>query len=314
MARWSVALLVVMTALAGCASSARSGDTTTDVASDIHVQATESTGVIRGIVVDPAIRPLANAHVTTVAKGRTLHTNTTSTGSFGFQGLDPGTYFVQAGKLGYKTIQTSVEVVAAESMPKALQVMLEANPSTKPYLETLSFKGFLACGVAVFLTSVGCTTYGAIADATGSKAIFHYDYTQLPDWMQGELIWDQTQAAGGQLIWEATIGGTNTHLGHRETTTSPALMYWNTTVIQENNETLLKKGVDVRFFGGPHEACQSPVQPELPPNPSQWTKPLFFGCGVTLNQDVKIIIDTFYHFTPPEGWRHTKDGDAVVPA
>jgi hypothetical protein len=314
MVRWPAALIVLGIALAGCASNATQGTSTTEVATDVHVEATATTGVIRGIVVDPAIRPLANAHVTTVAKGRTLATNTTPNGSFGFQGLEAGTYFVQAGKLGYKTIQTSVEVVVGDSAPKAVQVMLEANPSTKPYVETLSFKGFLACGVAVFLTSVGCTTRGELASATGSKAIFHYDYTQLPDWMQGELIWDQTQAAGGQLIWEATIGGTNTHLGHRETTTSPALMYWNTTVIQENNETLLKNGVDVRFFGGPHEACQSPVQPELPSNPIGFTRPLFFGCGVTLNQDVKIIIDTFYHFSPPEGWRHTKDGDAVVPA
>jgi len=64
----------------------------------------------------------------------------------------------------------------------------------------------------------------------------------------------------------------------------------------------------VRFFGGPHPLCQTPEPPSGVPNVTP------FGCGVTLNQDVKVIVDTFYNFTPPEGWRHTKDGDPVVPA
>ncbi|HUR62587.1 MAG TPA: carboxypeptidase-like regulatory domain-containing protein [Candidatus Thermoplasmatota archaeon] len=315
MARWSVPLLVAMTVLAGCsASSSGTSASTTDPASDVHVEATRTTGVIRGIVVDAAIRPLGGAQVTTQAGSTRLWTNTTPTGAFGFQGLAPGTYFVVAEKPGYKQTQTSVEVVAGDSMPRATQVQLEANPVTKPYVETLSFKGFLACGAAIFLTSVGCTTVGPAATATASQAIFGYTYTQLPMWMQGELIWDQTQAAGGELIWEAVIHNTNAHVGYRETTTSPALMYWNTTILKDHEEDVLKDGIDVRFFGGAHPSCKSPVQPELPSNPSGFTRPLFFGCGATLNQDVRIIVDTFYNFTPPTGWRHSKDGEAVVPA
>jgi hypothetical protein len=312
----SVVLLapLLLALFAGCSSPPAQDTSSSTLAQDVHLAATETTGVIRGIVVDAAIHPLAGAHVSTMAADRRLHTNTTPNGSFGFQGLAAGTYFVQAEKAGYKAIQTSVVVTAGIDSPKAVSIQLEANPTTKPYVETLSFKGFLACGVAVFLTSVGCTTVGPLADNTGSRAIFHYGYTQLPKWMQGELIWDQAQPGGGELIWEAVVGGTNAHVGYRETTTSPALMFWNTTTLKDHEKDVLADGIDVRFFGGAHPACHAPVQPELPPNPSGFTRPLFFGCGLTVNQETKVIVDTFYNFTPPEGWRHTKDGEPVVPA
>ena len=41
----------------------------------------------------------------------------------------------------------------------------------------------------------------------------------MPRWAQGELVWDQTQAAGGMLIWEMVEDGTNQYRGYRETST-----------------------------------------------------------------------------------------------
>src|ERR1041385_8203063 len=96
------ALLLASVAFAGCAGSARSPSG--DPLQDVHVAATATTGVIRGIVVDIAIHPVAGA--------RTLRTNSSATGAFGFQGLPAGTYFIEAHRRGYATSRTGVDVEA----------------------------------------------------------------------------------------------------------------------------------------------------------------------------------------------------------
>ncbi len=292
---------------------------------DVH--ATDTTGVIRGIVVDNAIRPLEHATVTVKAAGKTLTNLTNANGGFGFEGLEPGTYFVQAGKLGYKAGQTSVEVVAGVSDPEVKRISLDLEPSTRPYVESVSYTGYLECGVAVFYTSVGCTTEGFLADATGSQAIWNIKYSILPNWTQGELIWDQTQQAGGDLIWEAVwAGGSgNSHCGHRETTVSPALAYMNNSVLHAKDKNwaactdqtgdhvpdFMADGINYRFFGGPHPACIPPDTNLPSPAPAN---PLHFGCGVTLEQKTQAVIHNFYNWVPNPGWRFTKDGTPKPPA
>src|SRR5688572_21074791 len=77
--------------------------------SNLELEATETTGVIRGVVVDDAIRPLANATVTLVSDGDRTAT-TTDSGTFGFEQVPPGTHFLTVSRFRYLDQQQSVDV------------------------------------------------------------------------------------------------------------------------------------------------------------------------------------------------------------
>jgi hypothetical protein len=219
---------------------------------ELELQATASTGVLRGIVVDEAIRPLANATVTLLPSERMAIT--TASGTFGFDELAPGTYFIKVEKPGYNGTQTSTDVVAGVAEPPIVKVLLVQNPSLAPYLEALHFSGFLSFGAAVGITSVGTTIYPQISEALDDHSIWTVPFTVAPTWSQGELVWKHNQAAGGMMIWEMVVGNTNDFKGYRETAESPALAFWNTTVLmaEAGNVTDPDHGIAYRFFGGPH--------------------------------------------------------------
>jgi hypothetical protein len=315
--RWMAAGFAVAFLLAGCSDAgAGEGPAGLDF-SDLDLDVSATTGIIRGVVVDEAIRPLGGADITLTPGGKTARS--TDDGRFGFDGLEPGTYFLSASRLGYATVQTSTDVVAGVAEPAIVRVLMTAVPGSGPYLEVFQFNGFLTFGAAVFATSVGTTVFAPLSDALSDTSIWAVNFTEEPDWLQGELVWEHNQPAGGALIWEMTRGCTNTHAGYRETTTSPALAYWNTTVIRSLNETnvdedldydLLEDGLCYRFFGGPHEVCRPP-DPNLPPPLPR--NPWIFGCGLTTQQRADAYVHHFYNFAPPEGWRFTADGAPVIP-
>jgi hypothetical protein len=92
-----VALVALLAAalLAGCSGSNPSDKSSTEPTfDDLGLQATSSTGVIRGVVVDDAIRPVAGATVSLTGES-TGETVSTAAGTFGFDALAPGTYFLK---------------------------------------------------------------------------------------------------------------------------------------------------------------------------------------------------------------------------
>lgn len=308
----SITLLLVAVALAGCADGAGEPPGGGDPAlRDLDLRATEDTGVIRGIVIDASVTPVAGATVTLQGSGASTTTN--GNGAFGFSGLEPGSYFLTVEKPGFATVQSSTSVVAGVDEPPVLKVLLERIPGTQPFVEDLFLAGYLTCGAAVFATSVGCTTFGPVADAVGDQSIFSVDYTQAPQWVQGELVWEATQPAAGAFIWEIVRSEEpqtpQPHIGYRETRESPALAYLNGTVTAEHAEWIVEKGLDFRFFGGPHELCRIPAEPPAG-SPVGWR----FGCGLTLEQEAEVFVHNFYNFSPAEGWRFTVDGAHPLPS
>jgi hypothetical protein len=306
--RWSP-ILLTLAFLAGCTQPPAAETDPLAGFDDLDLAATATTGIIRGIVVDEAIRPVANASVTLTPGDK--GTTTTLGGAFGFEGLEPGTYFLRVERLGYNATQTSTEVVAGVAEPPIVKILLTTNLEDLPYVEVLQFSGFLSFGAAVFATSIGTTIYPTLSEALSDASIWRVTFTELPLWAQGELVFEANQPAGGGFIWEMT-DTTNTHYGSRETGPSPLLAFWNTTVLEDHNETTLDpdRGIAYRFFGGPHPDCQLPdpnLPPPLPRNP--WP----FGCGLTIQQRADAYIHHFYNFAPPEGWRFTVDGAPVVP-
>lgn len=316
-------LMALVVVLAGCSSTpapVTEGPNFEDI--DYGVQATDTTGVIRGVVVDEAIRPLAGVLIN-VTGGHSMTTR--DDGAFGFSGLAPGDYFLQASLDGFVTQQASATVIAGKNNPDLVKITLTALAVAAPYVDAVTYAGYLTFGASVGITSVGSTIYGGVGE---DYAIWNHKFTQVPMWAQGELVWDQTQPGGGMLIWEMVKGGSNNWRGYRETAESPALALWNTTVLQSEAENVTDpdQGIDYRFFGGPHPllAPGAGIIPERSSgHPACTTFPTVvlgdrslcsFGYGLTYQQRTDAYVHNFYNFAPPEGWRFTLNGDPVVPA
>jgi hypothetical protein len=301
-------LAATVALLLGAATAGCSGKPASTPAADsadfstLGLEATATTGVIRGIVVDQAIRPIGNATVALTPGDKA--TRTTAEGTFGFDGLEPGSYFLRVTRSGYNATQASATVVAGVADPTPVKVLLSASPTGAPYFEAYSFDAFITCGFAVVATSVGCDTFDQSADALGDHVYFPLHFTTVPRWVQGELVWTQTQAAGGMAIWQlegCADTETDTAGSHYcdgpPSQESPALTKVGPDLIDKNAKSMLADGVQFNLFGGPHPACNQ----------------AFYGCGVTLQQRFQVFAHAFYNFVPADGWRFTSDGDPVLP-
>lgn len=149
---WVSLAAVAALLVAGCSSGAGSGGETSGPT--ITVKPTETTGVIKGVVVDEAIRPVEGATVSLPAVGtdpaRSVTTN--EDGAFGFEGLKPGVYFLSVYKVLYDRVQKAVDVVAGvDPDPERIQIRRLAglNPSWTPY----KLDGYYECAfTAIFIT------------------------------------------------------------------------------------------------------------------------------------------------------------------
>src|ERR1051326_5321282 len=98
-ARRACVLLALLAAavLAGCSGSGKAPAAT--------LQATPTTGILRGVVVDEAIRPLEGARVTVpLAAGGDVNATTKADGAFAFDQLPPGGYVVRVHKTAFLDI------------------------------------------------------------------------------------------------------------------------------------------------------------------------------------------------------------------
>src|SRR5688572_22037468 len=140
----AVAWALLLAVLAGCAEDGGpEADPIEPAFEELELEATATTGVLRGVVVDEAIRPVGGAEVVVTNGGRNM--TTTPDGLFGFAAMEPGTYFLAISKPGFLAVQQSAEVVAGESEPPVLKVVLKADENYNPYVTSLVFDGWIEC-------------------------------------------------------------------------------------------------------------------------------------------------------------------------
>lgn len=309
--------LLALAALAGCAGRASSG--TTDPAADLHLAASATTGVIRGVVVDTALHPLAGARVTVPVGTATRETNTTVTGAFGFDGLPPGTYLVEARKHGYSTARTSIDVQAGVAAPAVAKVQLAPNPSDRPYVEVFVFKGFLECGITTPAIGVAvCFGVSEFApNASSDNTQSHVTFAPNVTWVQSEMLWDATNPAGKDLnlMHTYTCPGQTLYCDHAQQGSSPLLVVDNATWVKTlgfNEGSALYMRVFSAELEGTHPPA--PADHVCAPDPALGGQACVGGTGVALEQDFTIYTHAFHGFTPPDGYRFSKDGDPAVPA
>ena len=287
----AIVALLAGALLAGCTGSGNGSDQASDSGptfDDLGLEATDSTGVIRGVVVDDAIRPVAGARVS--LNGEVAREGvSTDAGTFGFDGLPAGTYFLSVSKVGFFPAQQSAEVVAGVAEPGIVKVQLLADPEGQPFVETFVYEGFIECTTSVVVLC-GAPNLLLEDNITNDRFTWDQSFSDGAQFVQSELIWESTQALSPALYFEMeALNGEcdtsgETFLGSAEGP-SPVLATIDQETIEEH-ELGTACPIYYSIFAGDATSGAVPV-----------------GVGATVEQRFAMYIHVFHGYQPPEGWR-----------
>ena len=305
-----VVAFVLAAGLAGCSDPAAPAEDE-PAFETLGLEATSTTGVIRGVVVDDAVRPVAGATVTLASTGAV--TTTGDDGLFGFSDLGPGTYFLQVSKVGFFATQQSADVVAAVAEPPVVKVLLKADVSYLPYANLLVYDGWIECttsfvvlcGAPNTLEPIFCAgaeqpplpplppiCYGNL---TNDRFTWYFHYEPNMTWMQTEMVWESSQALSVELTLEMeTLSPGCEDDDYYFNVDGPSPIVWSADGSElKDTETLFGPDCPVyhSIFSG--ETAGTPL-------------------GVTAEQRFRAFSTTFYQYQPPEGWSFVESG-AVPP-
>lgn len=299
---------LVAAVLAGCSGGAGEKAQADDLPA---LQATATTGVIRGVVVDDAIRPLANATVQARGPGGGNHTlQTDKDGFFGFTGLEPGTWFVTARKPAHQDAQQSLEVTAGVADPPAVKLLLAVIPGQQPFVTESKVEAFVQCivpgaNLCAIANLYPCAVAGYCQPVVDDTSyVLYYDplvsLQRAPDWFQTEVVWESTQSLSPDLAVLASAHEPDDGAGRDERQKaargpSSLVLAWDGKEAGEWDMGT-KKGVSYEIFG--HMEQTSAVG----------------SLGVVLNQRVTFFLHAFYGYQPPDGWTFSADGTVPPPA
>ncbi len=319
-----IPLVLLAATLAGCAGDAPSdsGPGPDEIPPDIQVEATDDTGAIRGVVVDEAIRPVTGAKVTVpMPDGSTLESTTGESGAFGFSKVPPGTYFVMVSKLGYFDSQQSVDVVAGVAAPPVTKVMLRVNAAATPYVQELTFAGFVECSTTLLAVCALPNDPGEpiiyTGNVTNDEFIGYFEVDGPPQWVQSEMFWSSTQAISDRMwLWHSYADETGDFSGSfpdpHVTGPSPLLLTHNESQAAEvalgNPNQLV-----LRVFSGDIEGTSAPDAIDNcygVPGVACFAN----GPGFAIQQEFTIFTHLFYNYLPPDGWRFSDNSGVPQPS
>ncbi|MEA3136405.1 MAG: Carboxypeptidase regulatory-like domain [Thermoplasmata archaeon] len=291
--RLSPLVLALAVVLAGCTTKddSKANDQQLE---DLFETATVGSGkgLIRGIVVDPALTPVADATVTLV---NTADKTTDENGLFLFADVEPGTYFLQVAKAGWTSVQQSVDVQADIADPPIVKVAITRVPGSEPRAETLSQDGYISCSIGTYVNFIDCATI----EEQHSRVYF--PITGEPSWVQTELTWESTQATGEWLYVVNGVCGCGENevpdvgpdrFDETNNAVSPYVTHADTAFLADHREA----GMVVL------DASASGPEPETTN-----------GSGIALNQRFTAYATFFYNLEPMEGWTFVGDGPYPVP-
>lgn len=305
-------VLGALLALAGCLGPATLAPKDGAPAGhELGLVATRTTGILRGVVVDEALRPLGGVEIA-VDGPRRASTGSDGNGAFGLDGLPPGTYRVQASKPGYDTVLANALVDAGVAAPPAVKIQLEANPAARPYATVQAVDGFIQCTANVLVVcgaantveqQLLCPGLGACTGpVTNDRYIFLLHYPIGAALLQSELVWETTQSLSPGLTLELqalntapcpevdALAGETGGLNASQGTSPVAVRVW-------------ADAVAAWGLGGPcgvHHSVFAGESPGLP-------------VGVTVQQRFTLVTHSFHGYLPPSTWTFARDGTAPTP-
>lgn len=296
--------------LSGCASSDPPAAEEVPPADfeELDLEATSSTGVIRGIVVDAAIRPITGATVTLKAETPKTVT-TTDDGAFGFDELEPGTYFIAVHKVGYIDVQQSADVVAGVAEPPITKVLLASDGKPPPYYTEYKVEGIIECGTSAIALCgaahdgvvIVCVQSGGavcLPQPTNDAYSAFLTIEGTPTYLQSEMVWESTQALSTEMSYALRYADKETYdngmyEGGFDSFEGPSPLFGSVSGEDaEDAELGNRTGLVFSIFSGEGDV------------------PL----GVTVSQRYTFFIHAFYGYQPPEDWRFTADGTVPPPA
>lgn len=328
---WLVAALLCTALLAGCSDSKKDSPVDDVEFEDLDLEATPDTGIVRGVVVDSSVTPVAGAEV--AIEGLGLTTLTGDNGAFGFDGIPPGDHFLRVSKLGYLTTQQNVLVEANVPEPPVVKVLLERDPAATPFVQVLKFDGFLECSFSLVLVLFAAC--GVLPeDVSNNEFLVDYTFEEGVAHIQSEVLWDSTQALGGELsVGYDDLSGAEQRDMNGTSGKSPLVVVLDQPII---DEFALANGTVATFRVFADDVDETDVVPmdeiqdaynQSAPQPVRDVLgqdcieyPALFdaclgagGIGAVVNQEFTVFTHAFHHFLPPEGWQFSVDGDPTVP-
>lgn len=298
-------LALLSMALAGCSGG---GDPAADELTpadfkELELQATDTKGIIRGVVVDDAIRPIGGAKVDLRGGAGPRTTLSSADGLFGFDDLEPGTYFLQVSRLGFETTQVSAEVVAGVAEPPIVRVLLATDLSfVSPYFEQFIFEGFMECSTGA-AAGGGYVYFNACASSEeafpNDKTFESYTLSGYPEWVQSEMIWESTQAVSTSMAHNFAYRNDETDGWQDQTAEGPSPLL-NTM----DNETA-KEYLEGEEF---EEGDNLTLNMRIFTRATDGTGP-----ALTFQQRFTVYTTVFYGYLPPEGWTLRESGEVPPP-
>lgn len=288
-------LVVLSLVLAGCSGGGKDKAPEDDPFVDAPTP-TSGKGLIRGLVLTPAIAPIPGVLVSiaSIQQDRTTDAN----GAFVFSDLEPGTYFLQVAKPGWTSVQQSAEVVANVQEPPIVKISIEKIPGAEPRVVTLQADGFMACS---FGTPIN---YGSCSLAQEENPDVYFDIEGVPRWIQTEIIWESTQPSGDWLYVVQGIcscdGGVPDVGGARFDEVPDAT---TNHVAWATPEFLTEHGV------GGEDGKQLVVSVSASGPEPETTN----GSGVAYSQAFSVYATFFYNFDPDPSWSFGANGAYEVP-
>lgn len=267
---WLLALAVV----AGCAGK--------------EPEATEQSapaalGVLDGVVVDEAIRPIAGVNLT--LDGSSLNATSDSGGAFRFAGLGLGVYVLRAEHPGYLAHVVTVTVAAETSK---VNVMLVRDPLPQPYHVSLSFDFYTDLGVMSMEAYVDDFVRGLLGDGAPTLCTRCF-VTFSGDRPVQEFILE--------AYWQETIDNPTGEVFHE----------WTLDAMDGTHRT------GETAYG----ALYNGVPVSVPDNPLNDTVDfgltLFFDHNwVHFQQEVNVFVTLWYLEAAPAGWSIADDPLALL--
>ena len=292
---WVTAVAIALM-LAGCAEETPE-PIEEDFTLEEDLEATETTGVIRGVVVDSAIVPIVGATITISTTGQSTATN--EDGAFGFDGLEPGTYFFEVTKLGYAPVQQSADVEAGVAQPPVVRVqMLPDESFVDPYSEMFQYDGFYQCGTSVVVV---CAAPGILLGFFGqpdpigidsSAVTFYWETT--PEFVQTEMVWDSTQTLSPELLMQQEA---------LDTACEGDTLLKNTEGESPLRSRVNRTNLDRTDIGG-----ECGIYYSIFAGGAQGTP-----AGFSIEQKFTWYVTSFYGFEPDEDWWFIHDGFHPAP-
>ncbi len=273
---WVVAIALAL-CLSGCAS---------DNPSDDHdpPPKVETAGFadLKGIVVDAAVRPVANATVELVGAGNVTPSGATTTttdagGVFWFRQLEPGLATVRATAPGFLAVQASL-ILEVDKVAQTTLVLL-ADAAQTPYQTLHHWQGFIEASASIATFAVDLFAE-AFLNQSLCRCTFYFNVDEQPAAYVYEVYLDENLPAGpageSDYYWEL-IGSAQ-----------------DSEIINGYAKIPIYQVIEGDAF-----------PPDRMNITARVTGPAFWP---SYQQDYDLFVSVFYREAPPTGWSAQTDG------